>query len=135
LRLAIDRANQCRSKFLDGTSNPELKAATAAAATRTGDSEESQARKRRAEAAADRRNKIMAQMNKAQSNFAKEFASDLEKMDTEEEGAETWAGAGKGAAGGGGAATADSEKECSLDDKKCVSSFLCNDIFNRPFSF
>ena len=46
---------------------------------------ELQARKRRAAAAADRRNKVMAQMNRMQSKFAKEFAAEMEAMEIEGE--------------------------------------------------
>ena len=44
---------------------------------------ELQARKRRAAAAADRRNKVMAQMNRAQSKFTAKFAAEMEAMDIE----------------------------------------------------
>ena len=46
---------------------------------------ELQARKRRAAAAADRRNKVMAQMNRMQSKFSSKFAADMEAMEIEEE--------------------------------------------------
>ena len=46
---------------------------------------ELQARKRRAAAAADRRNKVMAQMNRAQSKFTAKFAAEMEAMEIEGE--------------------------------------------------
>ena len=46
---------------------------------------ELQARKRRAAAAADRRNKVMAQMNRMQSKFSSKFAAEMEAMEIEEE--------------------------------------------------
>ena len=46
---------------------------------------ELQARKRRAAAAADRRNKVMAQMNRMQSKFTAKFAAEMEAMEIEGE--------------------------------------------------
>lgn len=77
---AIDRCNDARELLLNVSTAGDR--ASSPPGDGKSDSDDVQARKRRAAAAANRRHKIMAQMSQMQSKFAKDHADLLDKMDT-----------------------------------------------------
>ncbi len=74
------RCNEAREQILNISSAPGMSKERSPAPDEAASGE---ARKRRAAAAAHRRQKIMAQMNAQASKFAREHASDLESVDAD----------------------------------------------------
>ena len=76
---AIERCNDARELLLNVNTSRDRENSPSVSG---GDGDDAQARKRRAAVAANRRHKIVAQMSRMQSKFAKDNADDLENMDT-----------------------------------------------------